>query len=138
MKILVRSVLALALLIVCAPAYAAAADSSLEVVQIWACEMTPGTTEEQVEALAQDWLKAIRKMPGGEAVKMKVFFPAVANSTGQTDFYFVMNTPSFTDWGKIWDAYSDDTVAAKAEDSLNGKVVCPDSMLWEAHEVPAN
>ena len=38
---------------------------------------------------------------------MRVFFPAVASGAGNVDFYFVMNAPSFTDWGKIWDAYSD-------------------------------
>ena len=121
------------------PASPAIADSAFEVVQMWACEMSPGTTEVQVEGIAQDWLKAIRQLPGGAAVKMKVFFPTVVNSAGgNTDFYFVMNTPTYTDWGKIWDAYSDDSAAAKADDLSQGKVVCPDSVLWEAHEVAAN
>ena len=120
-----------------APASPAGGDSGLEVVQIFACEMRDGTTEEQVEALAKDWLKAIRQLPGGASVKMRVFFPAVANGNGQTDFYFVMNTPTFADWGKIWDAYSDDSSAAKSEDLNQKKVVCPDSMMWEAHEVVA-
>ena len=116
----------------------AIADSTFEVVQMWGCEMTPGTTEVQVEGIAQDWLKAIRQLPGGAAVKMKVFFPTVMNSKGEnTDFYFVMNTPTYTDWGKIWDAYSDDSAAAKAEDLNQNKVVCPDSMLWEAHAIEA-
>jgi hypothetical protein len=95
-------------------------------------------TEVQVEAIAGDWLKAIRQLPGGAAVKMRVFFPVVNSRGGETDFYFVMNTPTFTDWGKIWDAYSDDSAAAKSEDLNQGKVVCPDSVLWEAHEVVAN
>ena len=84
---------------------AAQAGSSYEVVQIWACEMNDGTTEEQVKSIARDWLKAIRQMPGGAATKVRVFFPAVVNNTGQTDFYFVLNSPSFNDWGKMWDAY---------------------------------
>ena len=131
------------LIVVGAPTYSAAQaarrprDSPFEVVQIWACEMIEGTTEVQVEAIAQDWLKAIRQMPGGAAVKMRVFFPVVVNKTGGTDFYFVMNTPTFTDWGKFWDAYNDDSSAAKSEDLNQGKVVCPDSMLWEAHAVEA-
>ena len=97
-----------------------------------------GATEVQVEAIAQDWLKAIRQLPGGAAVKMRVFFPSGEQREGNTDFYFVMNTPTFTDWGKIWDAYSDDSAAAKSEDLNQNKVVCPDSVLWEAHEVVAN
>ena len=116
----------------------APADSSFEVVQIWACEMLEGATEIQVEGIARDWLKAIRQLPGGAAVKMKVFFPSVTSNTDNVDFYFVMNAPTFTDWGKIWDAYSDDSAAAKAEDLSQSKVVCPNSMLWEAHDVVAN
>jgi hypothetical protein len=141
MKTTLRSLLVTAMLIVVgAPAGSqapapAAGDSPFEVVQLWACEMNEGVTEVQVEAIAQDWLKAIRQLPGGAAVKMRVFFPVVNSRGGKVDFYFVMNTPTFTDWGKIWDAYSDDTAAAKSEDMNQGKVVCPDSVLWEAHEV---
>jgi hypothetical protein len=114
----------------------AAAASPYEVVQIWTCEMKDGTTEQQVESIAKDWLTAIRQMPGGAAAKVRVFFPAVVNNTGQTtDFYFVLNSPSFTDWGTMWDAYQEDSAAAKSDDLNQGKVVCPDSMLWEAHAI---
>lgn len=115
---------------------AAAAGDSFEAVQIWPCKMTNGTTEEQVESVAKDWLKAIQQMPGGAAAKVRVFFPAVVNNTGQTtDFYFVLNSPSFTEWGTMWDAYQDDSAAAKSDELNQGKVVCPDSMLWEAHAI---
>ena len=126
-----------------APAYLGAAEdtgageSTFEVVQIWSCEMSDGTTEAQVEGIAADWLKAVRQMPGGEAVKMRVFFSAVASGAGNVDFYFVLNAPSFTDWGKIWDAYQDDSAAAKSDDLNRGKVTCADSQLWEAHAIEA-
>jgi hypothetical protein len=145
MKSITRLILNL-LIAVAAPAYLRAADatseeevapSPFEVVQIWACEMSDGTSEKQVEAIAADWLKAIRQMPGGAAVKMRVFFPAVASGAGNVDFYFVLNAPSFTDWGKIWDAYTDDSAAAKSDDLNQGKVICPDSQLWEAHAIEA-
>ena len=71
-------------------------------MQIWSCEMSDGTSEQEVEAIAADWLKAVRQMPGGAAVKMRVFFPAVASGAGNVDFYFVLNATSFTDWGNIW------------------------------------
>lgn len=129
---------AILLVVVGVPAATAADASSIEVVQIWACQMVGSTTETQVEAVAHDWLVAIRQLPGGAAVKMRVFFPAVSSDNSDTDFYFVMTAPSFTDWGKIWDAYTDDTAAAKSEDLNAGKVNCPDSMLWEAHDVAAN
>jgi len=117
---------------------AKAADAGVEVVQIWSCEMEDGVTEVQVEGIASGWLKAIKAMPGGAAVKMRVFFPAVTSGTDAIDFYFVMTAPSFTDWGKIWDAYTDDSAAAKAEDLNQGKVNCANSMLWEAHDVVGN
>ena len=112
-----------------------AGESPFEVVQIWACEMNSGTTEAQVEALARDWLKAVRQMPGGAAANVKVFFPTVVNKTDGTDFYLVLNTPTYTDWGKLWDAYTESSPAAKSDDSNQGKVECPDSMLWEAHAI---
>ena len=83
--------------------------------------MSDGTSEQEVEAIAADWLKAVRQMPGGAAVKMRVFFPAVASGAGNVDFYFVLNAPSFTDWGKIWDAYQDDSAAAKSDDLNRGQ-----------------
>ena len=145
MKSITRLILSL-LIAVGAPAYSRAADatseeevapSQFEVVQIWSCEMSDGTSEQEVEAIAADWLKAVRQMPGGAAVKMRVFFPAVASGAGNVDFYFVLNAPSFTDWGKIWDAYQDDSAAAKSDDLNRGKVICADSQLWEAHAIEA-
>jgi hypothetical protein len=143
MKSITRLILSL-LIAVGAPVYLGAADatseaevapSPFEVVQIWSCEMSDGTSEQEVEAIAADWLKAVRQMPGGEAVKMRVFFPAVASGAGNVDFYFVLNAPSFSDWGKIWDAYQDDSAAAKSDDLNQGKVTCADSQLWEAHAI---
>jgi hypothetical protein len=149
MRTTLRCLLATVVLIVVgAPVYSAApasaqtpateaAETPFEVVQIWACEMNEGTTEAQVQSIAQDWLKALRQMPGGAAVKVRVFFPVVVNKTAGTDFYFVLNAPTFADWGKIWDAYKDDSPAAKSDDLNQGKVDCPDSMLWEAHAIEA-
>ena len=146
---LILNFVTLMLIAVGAPAYLGAAEatgaadatgageSTFEVVQIWSCEMSDGTSEKEVEAIAADWLKAVRQMPGGAAVKMRVFFPAVASGAGNVDFYFVLNAPSFTDWGKIWDAYQDDSAAAKSDDLNQGKVTCPDSQLWEAHAIEA-
>ena len=126
MKTLVPCLLALVMIVVAAPAY------SNEVMQMWQCEMEPRTTEVEVEELAAAWLKAVRQMDGGEAARISVFFPVVVGNTGQTDFLFVMSSPSFTDWGKFWDGYDDSSEAAKADGMNQGKVVCPDSELWEA------
>jgi hypothetical protein len=133
MKIMIKSLLLLVLLFaISAPVYAA---SEYEVVQIWTCEMEEGTTEVEVEAIAGEYLKAVRTMDGGADATARVFFPAVVNNTGSTDFYFVLNAKSFTDWGKIWDANVEGTAIAAADDANEGKIVCPDSMLWEAHVI---
>jgi len=126
-----RWLLVVAMMVVAGPAF------SNEIMQIWQCEMNPGTTEEDVEELARDYLKAVTQMDGGEGFKIRVFFPVVVNNTGQTDFSFVALAPSFTDWGKFWDAYNDTSPAAKADEMSAGKVVCPDSALWEVVNIEA-
>jgi hypothetical protein len=121
-----------------APAQAGETDASydnLTVMHFFVCQMTPGITEAQVDAMAQLKLKAIRQMPGAEKVKVHVLWPAAVSNMGQTDFQIVWELPSFTDWGKLWDAYNDASPLARADDATEGKVECPDSMLWEAHEI---
>jgi len=113
-------------IVVAAPAYAN------DVVQIWACEMEEGTTEVEVEEIGRGFLKAVRQLDGGEGYNIKIFFPVAVNNTGDVDFYFVFSAPSFTDWGKMWDAYDDDSAMAKADEMSEGKVACPDSAIWES------
>ena len=63
MKTMLRGLLVTAMLIIVgtpvsrAGEAAAPAGVSYEVVQIWACNMKDGTTEEQVESIAKDWLR---------------------------------------------------------------------------------
>jgi hypothetical protein len=120
------------LLVVSVPVYAA---GEYEVVQLSSCEMEDGTTEVQVEEIAAQYLKAIRTMEGGADANMRVFFPAVVNNTGTTDFYFALNAPSFTDWGKLQDGSNEGSALAGAEDANAGRVTCTDSVLWEAHVI---
>jgi hypothetical protein len=122
---------------------AASADSddtsydAMEVIHIFKCEMNPGITEAQVDAIAQQKLKALRQMPGAEKAKVHVLWPAAVSNMGKTDFQIVWTLPSFSDWGKLWDAYNDASPLARGDDSTEGKVVCPESMLWESHEIVA-
>jgi hypothetical protein len=119
------------------PAPSAAADpyERLEVLHVFQCDMSEGVTEEQVDTIAQLKLKAIRQMPGGEKAKVHVLWPAVVSKMGKTDFQIAWTFPSFSDWGKFWDAYNDASPLARADDATEGKVECPDSMMWEAHEI---
>lgn len=140
MKTLGRFLLVLvALIAVAAPALAAEpakpAAFPNKVLHVFMCEMEDDVTEEQVEAIAQAWQKAIRQMPGGEEAKVRVLWPVAVANTGQIDFHIVVQVPSFSDWGKLRDNYNDDTPAAMADEMNQGKASCPDSMMWEAVDI---
>jgi hypothetical protein len=140
MEKLIRSLLAfVALIVVAAPAAAAdpAAPAAFpnKVLHVFMCEMEDDVTEEQIEAIAKAWQVAIRQMPGGEEAKVRVLWPVAVANTGQIDFHIVVQVPSFSAWGKLWDNYNDDTPAAMADDMNQGKASCPDSMMWEAVDI---
>lgn len=125
MKIILHSILASMLLVLAAPAYS---DVS---TQMWRCEMGDDLGEEEVAEMATRWLAAAKKTEGGENLKMHLLFPVAVNATGQVDVLLVVVAPSFTEWGKFWDGYKD-SPAAQLDGDNKGKLVCPDSTLWEA------
>ena len=129
MKTIVMLMLASMLMIGAAPAYSA------ETVHIFWCEEGPDATEEKVEALASNWLKAAKTMKGGERLKAYVYFPVAVNVIGETDLWFVVVAPSFAEWGKFWDGYSGSEAAAEMEKRTHDKIVCPDSALWESIKI---
>ena len=110
---------------------------TMEVLHVFSCEMVPGVTEEQIDTIAQQKLKALRLMPGAEKAQVHVLWPTAVTSLGSTDFQIVWTFPSYSDWGKFWDAYSDASPLAKADDATEGKVECPNSVIWEAHRIVA-
>ena len=124
----VRLMLVLVLVFVAAPAF------SGEATQMWRCEMDDDATEAAVQAGAQEWLKAAKKLNGGENLEAYVYFPVAVNATGEMDVMFVLVAPSFEEWGKFWDAY-EGSEAAKIENQNNEMIVCPDSVLWESIKV---
>jgi hypothetical protein len=116
------------LMIKAAPAYAA------EAMQMWKCEMEGDTTEEEVTAMARDWVKAARTMAGGKGLEANVYFPVAVNVTGKVDVLFVIHAPSFVEWGKFWDNYSGSPANAVGERNRE-KIICPDSALWESVKI---
>ena len=112
---------------------AAAPSYSAQATQIWKCEIDDDLTENEVEKMAQDWLKAAKQIEGGEKLEAYVYWPVAVNDTGETDVFFVVVAPSFEEWGKFWDRYPD-SEAAQIE-ARNDKVVCPDSAVWESRRV---
>jgi len=129
MNTIVRLMLVFMLMFVAAPAYAA------EATQMWKCEMDDDASEEEVIAIAQEWLKTAKTMEGGERLKAYVYFPVAVNAIGDTDVWFVVVAPSFAEWGKFWDKYIDSPAAAEAGKRNQEKIVCPDSALWESVKV---
>ena len=128
MNTIVRLMLVFILMIVAAPAYAA------EATQMWKCEMEDDTSEEEVTAIAQVWLKTAKTMKGGERLKAYVYFQVAVNAIGDADFWFVVVAPSFEEWGKFWDNYSG-SPAEKVDIKNREQVVCPDSAVWESVKV---
>jgi hypothetical protein len=106
--------------------------NSHEVEHIYQCELVEGVTEAQVEASVQDLLKAAKTMVGGEGVKVQVLFPVAVNDMGENDFSIVVTSPSFTAWGKFWDAFADDSAVAKWDKLHADEFDCPNSAMWEA------
>ena len=128
MKTLVLLMFVSMLMIVAAPAYSA------ETVHIFWCEEGPDATEEKVEALASNWLKAAKTMKGGEQLKAYVYYPIAAKLPGNTDLLFLVVAPSAAAWGTFWDSYKDS--AAERADMANRDVItCTDSALMESVEV---
>jgi hypothetical protein len=129
--------LALGMLIVVAPSYSAPPSAPNEVMHIYSCEMHQGKTEAQAEALIRDWLKELRKLDGGEKLKINVLWPVAVNNMGETDFRIVFISPSFTAWGKMWDAMKDSPAMAKYEQLGSEIADCPDSAMWESVAIEA-
>lgn len=128
MKVLVKLVLISMVMIFAAPAYSGVA------IQMWKCEMDDDASEQDIIADAAKWLKAAKKLNGGERLEAYVYFPVAANNMGETDLIFTVTAPSFEEWGKFWDAYGG-SEAAKIENENNEQVVCPDSAVWESFKV---
>jgi hypothetical protein len=129
MKTIVGLMLVSMLMIGVAPAYSA------EALQMWKCEMDDDTSEEEVLAMKQEWLKAARKMKGGERLEAYVYFPVAVNASGEADVFFVVVAPTFEEWGKFWDNYLISPAGAEIEKQHQEKIVCPDSALWESIKI---
>ena len=103
-------------------------------VHMFRCEQDDDASEEDVMALAQTWLAAARKSKGGEGLEVEVLFPVAVNATNQMDFMLLVSAPSFQQWGVFWDNFHDSPVS-EVDSGMSGKVVCPDSVLWEVESI---
>ena len=105
-----------------------------QATQIFACEQDDDTSEDDLRAMAQAWLKAARQMKGGAGIDAYLFFPVAVNTPKESDFFFVIAAPSFEQWGRFWDGYQG-SPAAKVDAANREKIACPDSAVWESEKV---
>lgn len=128
MKFLAGVMTIFAVLVFTAPAQAAQA------MQTFQCEEGDGATEEKLEEIGSNWLKAAKTMKGGENLKMSIHYPVVAKMPGNSDFLVVIIAPSFAEWGTFWDGYKD-SPAEMVDQEYGELAICPDSALWEAVKI---
>jgi len=112
-----------------APAFAGTAS------QMWKCELDDEVTEEQALAAAKQWLELAKKVEGGENLKGYVRFPVAVNATGEFDVFFEVVFPTFEEWGKFWDNYSDSEAGVQEDRNVEAGIVCPDSAVWEREAI---
>jgi hypothetical protein len=119
-----------------APAHSAAPAKMRDVVHIYQCNIVGDkVTEAEVEADVLEMLKATRATTGGEKFTAKVLWPVAVTNLGETDFHVVVTYPTFTAWGKVWDASRNpESPLAKWEASVKrfDQYDCPESALWES------
>jgi len=127
MKTIVGLMLVFMLMIVGAPAYSA------EVVQIYDCEQDEDATDEAIKALAAEWLKAAKKMKGGERIEVYIRHPIVAQ-IGENDFTFVLRVPSLEEWSVFTSGYEGSALEI-IDDKLDELCDCPGSTLWEIQKL---
>jgi hypothetical protein len=127
MKTIVGLMFFFMLIFLAAPVY------STEVVQIYNCEQDEDATDGDIKAVAAEWLKAAKKMKGGEQLRVYVRFPIVGEM-GEDDFSFVLRAPSIEQWSMFMSGYKDSALE-EIDDKLDELCDCPNSSLWEVEEL---
>lgn len=115
------------LMVAAAPAYSGSAT------QIFFCQQNDEATDQQVDALATEWLKAAKGVKGGEQLEAYVRYPVAANAV-DLDFAFVLVAPSFKDWGEFTDNY-EGSPAQELDTKLHEIADCTHSTVWETFKV---
>jgi len=115
------------MMIIAAPAWS---DSALHIIT---CEQDEETTDEQVEAIASEWLKAAKAVKGGENLDLYLNFP-VAAKVGEIDVAMMLIAPSFAEWGAFMDNYAG-SAAEAIDDKYKDDLDCGNGTLWESVKI---
>lgn len=127
MKSIMRLMFISILMMVAAPAWS---DAALHIVT---CQQDDELTDEKLEAVSAEWLKAAKTVKGGENLELRLNFP-VAAKAGEIDVAIMLIAPSFAEWGEFMDNYAGSAAEdadAKQQDGLD----CANGTLWESFQV---
>ena len=91
MNTFIRMMIISMLMIIAAPAWS---DAALHTIL---CEQSGELTDEKLEAVSAEWLKAARTVKGGENLELYLNFP-VAAKIGEVDVALIVMAPSFAEW----------------------------------------
>ena len=127
MKVVVQLMFISMLMILAAPAWS---DAALHTVL---CVQNEGMTDEKIEAVSAEWLKAARTVKGGENLDLYLNFP-VAAKVADVDVALIIITPTFAEWGLFMDNYAGSAAEAVDEKHSDG-LDCGNGTLWESFKV---
>ncbi len=114
-------------MMVAAPAWS---DAALHIVTF---QQYDETSDEKVEAMSAEWLKAARTVKGGENLDLHLNFP-VAAKAGEIDVAMFLVAPNFAEWGEFMDNYAG-SAAEAIDEKYEGDIDCADGALWDSVKV---
>ena len=124
MKTIIRLTVISMFMFLAAPAW------SDEVRHVFHCVQEDEANDDELAEIASEWVKAARKMNGGENIEVYVHFP-VAADVGEVDFLFVVVAPSFKEMGLFLHAY-DGSPLEEIDDRFDQLASCAHSALWDS------
>lgn len=100
---------------------------------VYLCDQDEDVTDDQVEAMAAEWLAAAKKVEGGENLVVYLSFPLAAKA-GETDFLWEMMTPTLAEWADFMSNYPG-SAAEDIDDKYEDDIDCGNASLWESMKV---
>ena len=123
MKTFIRCLIISMLTFVATPAW------SVEVLHAIQCLQFDELSDDKMEAISAEWLKAAKTVIGGENLKLRLQFP-IAAKMGEVDVVVIVIAPSFAEWGTFMDNYPG-SAAEAIDDKYTDLIDCGNGTLWE-------
>ncbi len=127
MKVFIQLMIVSLLMVMATPAWSA------QVLHALQCQQDDAVSDEKVEAISAEWLKAVKTIKGGENLLLRLQFP-VAAKVGEVDLVVIMVAPSFAEWGEFMDNYPG-SAAEAVDEKYSDDLDCGNGTLWESVEI---